>query len=53
MPKLLAGTNMARSEAYKHLVARGFRSEFQGVAMHWHNDPGYGRPGIYILDDWR
>jgi ribosomal protein S18 acetylase RimI-like enzyme len=53
MPKLLAGTNMARSEAYKHLVARGFRSEFQGIAMHWHNDPGYGRPGIYILDDWR
>lgn len=53
MPKLLAGTNMARSDAYKHLVARGFRSEFQGIAMHWHNDPGYGRPGVYIIDDWR
>lgn len=53
MPKLLAGTNMARSEAYKHLVARGFRTANQGIAMHWHNDPGYGRPGVYIIDDWR
>jgi GNAT superfamily N-acetyltransferase len=53
MPKLLAGVNMARSEAYKHLVARGFRTINQGVAMHWHNDPGYGRPGVYIIDDWR
>lgn len=53
MPKLLAGTNMERTEAYKNLVARGFRTEIQGVAMHWHNDPGYCRPGVYILDDWR
>ena len=53
MPKLLAGTNLARPEAYKHLVARGFRTEIQGVAMHWHNDPGYCRPGAYIIDDWR
>ena len=53
MPKLLAGTNMARPEAYKNLVARGFRTEIQGVAMHWHNDPGYCRPGAYIIDDWR
>ncbi len=53
MPKVLAGANMARPEAYKHLVARGFRTEIQGVAMHWHNDPGYCRPGAYIIDDWR
>ena len=53
MPKLLAGVNMARHEAYRHLVARGFRTEVQGVAMHRHNDPGYCRPGVYVLDDWR
>jgi len=53
MPNLLAGANMARHEAYRHLVARGFRAEIQGVAMHRHNDPGYCRPGAYVIDDWR
>lgn len=53
MAKLLAGANMARHEAYRHLVARGFRTEIQGVTMHRHNDPGYCRPGAYIIDDWR
>jgi GNAT superfamily N-acetyltransferase len=53
MPTLLAGANLARHEAYQHLVARGFRTVIQGVAMHRQNDPGYCRPGIYIIDDWR
>jgi ribosomal protein S18 acetylase RimI-like enzyme len=53
MSNLLAGANMARHEAYRHLVARGFRTEIQGVAMHRPNDPGYCRPGAYIIDDWR
>jgi GNAT superfamily N-acetyltransferase len=53
MPRLLAGMNMAHHEAYRHLVARGFRTEAQGVAMHRHNDPGYCRPGVYVIDDWR
>ena len=53
MPNLLAGTNLARQEAYGHLVARGFRTEIQGVSMHKHNDPGYCRPGAYVIDDWR
>jgi ribosomal protein S18 acetylase RimI-like enzyme len=53
MPNLLAGANMARHEAYRHLVDRGFRTEIQGVTMHRHNDPGYCRPGAYVIDDWR
>jgi GNAT superfamily N-acetyltransferase len=53
MPNLLAGVNMARHEAYRHLVERGFRTEIQGVAMHKGNDPGYCRLGAYIIDDWR
>jgi predicted N-acetyltransferase YhbS len=53
MSNLLAGANMARHEAYRHLVSRGFRSEIQGVTMHRQNDPGYCRPGAYIIDDWR
>jgi GNAT superfamily N-acetyltransferase len=53
MRSVLAGANMARHEAYGHLVDRGFRTEIQGVAMHRKNDPGYCRPGLYIIDDWR
>jgi ribosomal protein S18 acetylase RimI-like enzyme len=53
MSRLLTGVNMARHEAYRHLVARGFRTEIQGVNMHRSNDPGYCRPGVYVLDDWR
>jgi GNAT superfamily N-acetyltransferase len=51
--RLLAGVNTARHEAYGILLARGFRTQFQGVAMHRPNEPGYNRPGAYILDDWR
>ena len=51
--RLLAGVNMARHEAYRLFVARGYRTEIQGVAMHKDNDPGYSRPGLFIVDDWR
>jgi hypothetical protein len=53
MPNLMAGANLARHEAYQHLVARGFRTAIQGVNMLRHNEPGYCRPGVYIIDDWR
>ncbi len=53
MGRVLAGANMARHEAYSHLVGRGFRTEIQGVAMHRKNEAGYCRPGLYIIDDWR
>jgi ribosomal protein S18 acetylase RimI-like enzyme len=53
MPKLLAGANMARDEAYRMLVGRGFRTALQGVGMQKDNDPGYCRPGAFIIDDWR
>jgi hypothetical protein len=53
MPNLTAGANLARQEAYQHLGARGFRTAIQGVNMHRRNEPGYCRPGVYIIDDWR
>jgi predicted N-acetyltransferase YhbS len=53
LPRLLAGVNLARHEAYRHLLARGFRTELQGVAMHRPNEAGYSRPGAYVIDDWR
>jgi hypothetical protein len=53
LPSLVAGVNTARDEAYRHLMARGFRTEILGVAMHRPNEPGYSRPGVYVMDDWR
>jgi len=53
MPNVLAGVNTGREEAYRHMLRRGFRTQFQGVTMHRPNEPGYSRPGLYVLDDWR
>jgi GNAT superfamily N-acetyltransferase len=53
MQVLIAGANMGRHEAYRALLARGFRIELQGVTMHRPNEPGYNRPGVYVIDDWR
>ena len=53
LPRLEAGVNMARHEAYRTMLARGFRTDIQGVAMHRSNEPGYNRPGVYLIDDWR
>jgi hypothetical protein len=53
MQVLIAGANMGRHEAYRTLLARGFGIEIQGVTMHRPNEPGYNRPDVYIIDDWR
>jgi len=53
MSKLLAGINLARHEAYRLMVARGFRTAIQGVTMHRPNEAAYSRTGVYVLDDWR
>jgi len=50
---LTAGANIGRHEAYRALLARGFRTDIQGVTMHRSNDPGYSQPGVYVIDDWR
>ncbi len=52
--KITAGVNLARREAFREMIARGFRTEMQGVAMETGGaDSGYNRAGVYILDDWR
>ncbi len=53
LPKLIAGVNTARAEAYTQMLLRGFRTDFQGVSMHRPNEPGYSRQGVYVIDDWR
>lgn len=53
MANLVAGVNLARYEAYRSMLARGFRAAMQGVTMHRPNEAGYSRPGLFIIDDWR
>jgi GNAT superfamily N-acetyltransferase len=48
-----AGVNLGRHEAYRAMLAAGFQTGFQGVAMHQPNEPGYSRPDVYVIDDWR
>lgn len=51
--RLTAGVNTGRHAAYRRLLDRGFRTELQGVAMHRPDGPGYNRPEVHVLDDWR
>jgi GNAT superfamily N-acetyltransferase len=51
--RLVAGANTARHEAYRRMLARGFRTDIQGVVMSRPNEAGYNRPGVYLIDDWR
>ena len=51
--QLVAGINTARAPAYRALLAYGFRSYAQGVAMQRPDEPGFNRPDVWALDDWR
>lgn len=53
LSRLVAGVNTARHRAYRIMVARKFRTDIQGVAMHRPNEPGYNREDVYLVDDWR
>jgi len=53
LTRLVAGVNMSHHEAYRALMAAGFRTDREGVVMQLGNAPGYHRPGLYVLDDWR
>jgi GNAT superfamily N-acetyltransferase len=51
--RIVAGVNTARHEAYRQMLAHGFRTDLQGVVMDNPNEAGYNRPGVYLIDDWR
>jgi GNAT superfamily N-acetyltransferase len=52
--KITAGVNVARRDIFGAMLAGGFRTESQGVAMESGGaGSGYNRAGVYILDDWR
>lgn len=51
--QLVAGINVARSQAYKIMREHGFETTLEGVAMHRPDAPGHNRPDCFIIDDWR
>ncbi|HEU5446666.1 MAG TPA: GNAT family N-acetyltransferase [Nitrososphaeraceae archaeon] len=53
LSKLVAGVNLGNLAAYKKMISKGFRTEFQGVMMTKNNDPGYHIEDVYAIDDWR
>ena len=51
---LVAGVNAGRLDAYRRLLARGFRADQVGVSMWLHPEaPNFDRPEHYVLDDLR
>jgi hypothetical protein len=50
---VLAGVNAGRENAWRAMVAAGFRTEIQGVAMLKGDPQGFNRPDVFVLDDWR
>lgn len=53
MANVVADVNTGREAAYRAMQQRGFRTQLQGVTMHRPNEPGYSRPDMFVLDDWR
>jgi predicted N-acetyltransferase YhbS len=51
--RIVAGVNAARHDAYRRLLARGYRTWLQGVVMQRPNEQGYCRPDAYVVDDLR
>lgn len=51
--RLVLGVNLARHDAYRHLVRAGFQTDVPGLTMHRPNDAGYDRPDAFVVDDWR
>lgn len=51
--RIVAGVNAARPQAYEEMLAAGFRISLTGISMHRPNEPGFSRPGVFVIDDWR
>jgi hypothetical protein len=53
MTTLVAGVNSACHNAYRRMISRGFRIDFQGVTMLRPNKPSFDRPDCYVICDLR
>lgn len=50
---VMAGVDTGQRDAYRRLLARGYRTVIQGVQMCRHDDVGFGGPDRYVIADWR
>jgi predicted N-acetyltransferase YhbS len=50
---LVAGVDTGQRDAYRRMLARGFRTVIQGVVMVRGEEVGLGRPDRHVLADWR
>ncbi|NOX72798.1 MAG: GNAT family N-acetyltransferase [Alphaproteobacteria bacterium] len=50
---IITATNLARKTCFETLTDAGFRTDFQGLAMHHNNNPGFNNTRAFVLDDWR
>lgn len=53
LEKVSGGVNTARQEAWAAMLVSGWRGIMAGVAMQGLEEPGYNRPGVFLIDDWR
>jgi GNAT superfamily N-acetyltransferase len=52
--RLVAGVNAGRLDAYRRMLARGFRADLIGVSMRLRpEEPDFDTPAHYVLDDLR
>lgn len=53
LTKISGGANTGRQEAYETMLECGYRCDRHMLIMERPNEPGYNRPGVYMIDDWR
>jgi GNAT superfamily N-acetyltransferase len=53
LSNLVGGVNHSHHDAYRAMLARGFRPRNNVIIMQRGNDPGYNRPDVFLIDDWR
>ncbi len=51
--RLVAGMSAARCDAHEDMLAAGYTISRTGVRMHRPDEPGFCRPEVFVIDDWR
>lgn len=51
--KIAAGISTARDAGFECMLQSGYKTDYLGVYMHKPNDPGFCRPDVFAIDDWR
>lgn len=51
--RLVAGMSAARCDAHDEMLAAGYTVSRTGIRMHRPDEPGFCKPGDFVIDDWR